>query len=123
MFLVIVIIIVLLFFVIVIIIVYFYLHLVLFLISSSPPHVICNGTVYVCLLHMLMVFVCFLYYYSLYMYHLSTHFDLLLLYPVTIPLSSSFQPSTNFCKICQLSIIISRNNVLLLIIILFIYNE
>ena len=123
MFLVIVVIIVLLFFVIVIIIVYFYLHLVLFLISSSPPHVICNGTVYVCLLHMLMVFVCLLYYYSLYMYHLSTHFNLLLLYPVTIPLSSSFQPSTNFCKICQLSIIISMNNVLLLIIILFIYNE
>ena len=31
---------------------------------------------------MLMVFVCYLYYYSLYMYHLSTHFDLLLLYHI-----------------------------------------
>ena len=118
-----VIVVVLLFFVIVIIIVFFYLHLVLFLISSSPPHVICNGTVYVCLLHMLMVFVCLLYYYSLYMYHLSTYINLLLLYPVTIPLSSSFQPSTNFCKLCQLSTIISTNNVLVLIILLFIYNE
>ena len=116
-----VIVIVLLFYVIVI--VFSYLHFVLFLISSSPPHVICNRTIYVCLLHMLTVFICLLYYYSLYMYHLSTHFDLLLLYPVTIPLSSSFQPSPNFCKICQLSIIISRNNVLELIISLFIYNE
>ena len=112
---------VLLFFVIVI--VFFYLHLVLFLISSSPPHVICNGTVYVCLLHMLMVFISLLYYYSLYMYHLSTYINLLFLYPVTNPLSGSYQPSTNFCKMCQLSIIISMNNVLVLIILLVIYNE